>query len=244
MLYPRPVVRCASFLAGVRVDFVHVRNPEGRFARAWGISVMPSSILFDRAGRPVFRHEGFHPDQTGEYERHFVDLLEGHGPEVALSIVPAARKRVGVCPWERGLLADPPCGWSRTRWRSSWTITCTSARSPPAEAGASAAVGAGAIEPPARGPGGCCTRQNAHVAFRGDGLPARGLFPAVHRPGGRQDLEVRHVVVSATPREWGRNGLDGGVSKRQQQPVRAGCLSSPSTGSFSRGEPDGRRTAG
>lgn len=96
-----------EFLAGVRADFVHVRDPDGRFARAYGISVMPSSILFDRAGRPVYRHEGFHPDKTGEYERHIVKLLEGRGPGAALAIVPAAPKGVGVRPWERGLLADP-----------------------------------------------------------------------------------------------------------------------------------------
>jgi len=96
-----------EFLAGIQADFVHVRDPEGRFARAYGISVMPSSILFDRAGRPVYRHEGFHPDKTGEYERHILKLLEGRGPEAALAVVPAAPKRVGVRPWERGLLADP-----------------------------------------------------------------------------------------------------------------------------------------
>lgn len=95
-----------EFLTGVRADFAHVRDPDGGLALAYGVSVMPSSILFDRAGRPVYRHEGFHPDETGEYELHIVKLLENRVSEAALPIVPAASKGVGVRPWERGLLAD------------------------------------------------------------------------------------------------------------------------------------------
>jgi thiol-disulfide isomerase/thioredoxin len=96
-----------KFLSGVRQDFVHVRDPDGELARAYAVNVMPSSILFDRAGRPVYRHEGFHPDKSREYERHIVQLLENRGPEAALAVVPVASRGLGVRPWERGLLADP-----------------------------------------------------------------------------------------------------------------------------------------
>jgi hypothetical protein len=95
-----------KFLTGVRGDFVHVRDSDGGLARSYGVSVMPSSILFDRAGRPVYRHEGFHPDKAGEYEQHIVKLLENRGPEASLAIAPAAPKRMGVRPWERGILAE------------------------------------------------------------------------------------------------------------------------------------------
>lgn len=95
-----------KFLNAMRGDFVDVRDPSGNLAQAYAVRVMPSSILFDQTGRPVYRHEGFHPDKAGEYERHIVDLLENRGPDGPLAIVPSASKGPGVRPWERGLLAD------------------------------------------------------------------------------------------------------------------------------------------
>ena len=97
----------ARFLAGARGDFVHLRDPEGRIAEAYAVAVMPSSLLFDREGRPVYRHEGFRSERTGEYERHIVEILDGRAPTPALTIGEAAPMRLGVHPWERGLLADP-----------------------------------------------------------------------------------------------------------------------------------------
>jgi thiol-disulfide isomerase/thioredoxin len=87
--------------------FTHVQDPEGRLAETFGLSVMPSSLLFDRQGRPVHRHEGFRPEDEAAYERRIVDLLESRGPEQALAIAPVAAVGLGVRPWERGLLADP-----------------------------------------------------------------------------------------------------------------------------------------
>lgn len=97
----------AQFLQGVRGDFVHVRDPDGRIAEAYGLTVMPSSVIFDREGRPVYRHEGFHPDQSSEYERHIVELIENRGPATALTIDAAKPVLMGVHPWERDVLADP-----------------------------------------------------------------------------------------------------------------------------------------
>jgi hypothetical protein len=87
--------------------FAQVQDPEGRLAEAYALAVMPSSLLFDRQGRPVHRQEGFRAEDAATYEQRIVALLEGRGPEVALSIAPVAAVGLGVRPWERGLLADP-----------------------------------------------------------------------------------------------------------------------------------------
>jgi hypothetical protein len=95
------------FLAGTDYGFEQIQDAEGRLAEEYGLAVMPSSILFDRTGRPVYRHEGFHEGKRGVYERHIVELLEGRGPSVEIPLGdPAARNR-GVRPWQRGLLATP-----------------------------------------------------------------------------------------------------------------------------------------
>jgi thiol-disulfide isomerase/thioredoxin len=97
----------ARFLAEAQGDFVHVKDPEGRIAAAYGLTVMPTSWIIDRVGRPIYRHEGFHPDKTAEYESHIVELLENRGPAVALTIDAATPIGLGVHPWERDVLADP-----------------------------------------------------------------------------------------------------------------------------------------
>ncbi len=96
-----------QFLAQVQGDFVHLADPEGRVAEAYGLTVMPTSLLFDREGRPVYRHEGFHPDEVSTYERHIVELLENRGPDTTLPIAAAEHKGLGVHPWQRDVLADP-----------------------------------------------------------------------------------------------------------------------------------------
>jgi hypothetical protein len=69
---------------------------------------MPSSLLFDRQGRPVHRQEGFRAEDAAAYEQRIASLLAGRGPDQALAIAPVAGVGPGGCrPWERGLLADP-----------------------------------------------------------------------------------------------------------------------------------------
>jgi hypothetical protein len=87
--------------------FEQVQDPEGRLAEGYGVSVMPSSLLFDRQGRPVHRQEGFRAEDADAYEQRIAALLAGRGPDQALAIAPAAEVGLGVRPWERGLLADP-----------------------------------------------------------------------------------------------------------------------------------------
>ncbi len=98
-----------AFLEGVNGKFQHVRDPGGASADAFGVTVMPSSLLFDREGNPAYRHEGFHSEQTAEYEQRIVALLEGRDDgdreEIALGSR-GRKKRMGVRPWQRGLLAD------------------------------------------------------------------------------------------------------------------------------------------
>jgi cytochrome c biogenesis protein CcmG/thiol:disulfide interchange protein DsbE len=96
-----------AFLAVFPAGFHHIRDPEGKIAEAFGISVMPSSVLFDRDGKPVYVHEGFHARDTQEYEKRIVALLEGlEDPALAeVSLGKRGRRGLGVRPWERGLLA-------------------------------------------------------------------------------------------------------------------------------------------
>jgi thiol-disulfide isomerase/thioredoxin len=95
------------FLQGRDHGFRHVSDPEGKLAEAYGVSVMPSSVLFDREGRPAFFHEGFHAEQTAEYEQHIVALLEGkvEGDPALLGEKAGNKGKLGVRPWQRGLLA-------------------------------------------------------------------------------------------------------------------------------------------
>jgi cytochrome c biogenesis protein CcmG/thiol:disulfide interchange protein DsbE len=96
----------ARFLAKAGGDFVHVADPAGRLPEAYGVRVMPSSLVFDREGRPVYRHEGFRASDRAAYERHLVDVLEGRGPTAAIAPALPQRSRLGIHPWQRGTLAE------------------------------------------------------------------------------------------------------------------------------------------
>jgi thiol-disulfide isomerase/thioredoxin len=92
------------FLAGKYTDFEHVDDPQGAIAEAHGVAVMPTSILYDRDGRPAFVQAGFHPEQTAQYEEHIVALLEGRVTGTA-TLAARPRSPLGVRPWQRGVLA-------------------------------------------------------------------------------------------------------------------------------------------
>lgn len=96
-----------AFLEGIPEGFHHVRDPSGAIPEAFGITVMPSSVLFDREGNPAYRHEGFHSRETAEYEKRIVALLEGREDleRKDVSLGSRGRRGLGVRPWERGLLA-------------------------------------------------------------------------------------------------------------------------------------------
>jgi hypothetical protein len=94
-----------AFTAGFSNDFQYRYDPDGKLADALGIEAMPSSILFDREGRPVYRHSGFDDRDSAEYEQQIVTLLAANAasPQPALEIRPD--RGSGVKPWQRGVLA-------------------------------------------------------------------------------------------------------------------------------------------
>jgi cytochrome c biogenesis protein CcmG/thiol:disulfide interchange protein DsbE len=98
----------ARFLAGRDARIQNVSDPTGAIAEAWGIDVMPSSILFDRNGHATNVHKGFRLERTTEYEAHIVALLQGTAavtPAAAPS-APTGKRRLGVRPWQRGILSQ------------------------------------------------------------------------------------------------------------------------------------------
>lgn len=97
-----------AFLERHPLETEHRFDPEGKLAEAFGLSVMPTSVLIDREGNPAFRHEGFRQEETDEYERHIVALLEGAPAGAGSSVAGAAaakRSSIGARPWERHLLS-------------------------------------------------------------------------------------------------------------------------------------------
>jgi cytochrome c biogenesis protein CcmG, thiol:disulfide interchange protein DsbE len=92
------------FLGGKYAEFVHVDDPQGVIAEARGVSVMPTSILYDREGHPAFVHAGFHAEQASQYEENIVALLAGKVTGTATLVAPR-KNRLGVRPWQRGVLA-------------------------------------------------------------------------------------------------------------------------------------------
>ncbi len=96
-----------AFLAGSSFDFQYVYDPEGGLVESYGIEAMPSSILFDRQGRAVFRHAGFRQKELREYEEHIVAVLDGKTGTVDGVETTATRAGIGARPWERDLLARP-----------------------------------------------------------------------------------------------------------------------------------------
>jgi len=92
------------FLGGRYADFTHVDDPNGAIAQAHGVAVMPTSILYDREGRPAFVHAGFHAEKSPQYEKRIVALLERTVTGTA-TLVARRKHRLGVRPWQRGILA-------------------------------------------------------------------------------------------------------------------------------------------
>jgi thiol-disulfide isomerase/thioredoxin len=99
----------ARFLAGRDARIQHVSDPTGTIAEAWGVDVMPTSILFDRDGRASTVHKGFRLDRREEYESHVVALLQGGAAGASVTAAapaPPGKHRLGVRPWQRGILSQ------------------------------------------------------------------------------------------------------------------------------------------
>lgn len=64
-----------AFLRQVHSTLPVVWDSKGDAARTWKVADMPTSLVFGRDGRMRFRHQGFFPGKTGEYEAHVAQLV-------------------------------------------------------------------------------------------------------------------------------------------------------------------------
>jgi len=93
-----------AFLDRHPLDAPHFFDPEGKLAEAYGLTAMPTTLLFDREGTIAFRHEGFRTEKRPEYERHILDLLEKLASRAVAPAEPAPEKtraELGARPWQR-----------------------------------------------------------------------------------------------------------------------------------------------
>ena len=64
-----------AFLRQVHGNLPVVYDPAGNLAKTWKVADMPTSLVFDRKGTMRFRHQGFFPAKTAEYESHIAQLV-------------------------------------------------------------------------------------------------------------------------------------------------------------------------
>jgi thiol-disulfide isomerase/thioredoxin len=67
-----------AFLRQVRGTLPVVYDPQGTLAKTWKVADMPTSLVFDRKGTMRFRHQGFFPGKTAEYDGHIAQLVREH----------------------------------------------------------------------------------------------------------------------------------------------------------------------
>jgi cytochrome c biogenesis protein CcmG/thiol:disulfide interchange protein DsbE len=97
-----------AFLDDHQAGFLIGRDPSGRSADSFGVTVMPTSILLGRNGAEIARFEGGAESLHPAIEAAVVTAIAGTsqpagGPPAALP--PGARGHMRA--WERGYLADP-----------------------------------------------------------------------------------------------------------------------------------------
>ncbi|MEO0032570.1 MAG: hypothetical protein RIS94_2328 [Pseudomonadota bacterium] len=64
-----------AFLKQVHSNLPVVWDSKGDAAKTWKVADMPTSLVFGRDGRMRFRHQGFFPGKTAEYESHVAELV-------------------------------------------------------------------------------------------------------------------------------------------------------------------------
>lgn len=67
--------KAEAFLAEFTPAFRVLFDPRGELAAQFKVQTMPSSFMLDRQGRPRFKHLGFHPNKTADYEHEIQQLL-------------------------------------------------------------------------------------------------------------------------------------------------------------------------
>jgi peroxiredoxin len=80
---PQTAARVRSFARSRAFPFPVLLDPDEAVYRLYGGAVMPTSVLIDRAGRMVYRKEGFQPGDEADLERRIEALLDADGPAVA-----------------------------------------------------------------------------------------------------------------------------------------------------------------
>jgi cytochrome c biogenesis protein CcmG/thiol:disulfide interchange protein DsbE len=63
------------FLGQVGSTLPVVFDSNGAIARAYKVTDMPTSVLIGRDGKVRFRHQGYFPARTAEYEAHVAQLV-------------------------------------------------------------------------------------------------------------------------------------------------------------------------
>lgn len=71
----RQKLQADAFLRQVRSTLPVVYDPQGASAKTWKVADMPTALVFDRKGQMRFRHQGFFPGKTGEYDAHITKLV-------------------------------------------------------------------------------------------------------------------------------------------------------------------------
>lgn len=64
-----------AFLTEFKPEFNVLFDQQGQLAEDFKVSSMPSSFILDRAGKPRFKHKGFHADKQAQYESELQTLL-------------------------------------------------------------------------------------------------------------------------------------------------------------------------
>ena len=66
------------FLRQVRSNLPVIWDAEGAIGKTWTVNEMPTTLLFDRKGKMRFRHQGFVPANSGEYQAQLDALIKEH----------------------------------------------------------------------------------------------------------------------------------------------------------------------
>ncbi len=68
-----------KFLKKTPAHFPILYNPDASLAEKYQIIGMPSALIFDRQGKLIHQHAGFHPKRVNDYERTLKTALQQKG---------------------------------------------------------------------------------------------------------------------------------------------------------------------
>ena len=65
-----------TFLTKLKSDLIVVYDSDGKLAEKYKLEAMPTSFIYDRAGKLVSSHIGFSPKESKLIEQEIADLLQ------------------------------------------------------------------------------------------------------------------------------------------------------------------------